>query len=270
MNNAETLPLLIEPSILNEQLSNPDLLIIDLCKEQSYQEGHIPGAVHIATKMLMGGVAPSPGKLPSQDQLETLFSQAGLQEDTHVVVYDDEGGGWAGRLIWILDTIGHKHYSYLNGGIVAWKAEGLPLQTDSNLPSPGTCNLTIDTTPIVEVEEILANLQNPSFLVWDARSPEEFRGEKVFSQRGGHIPGAVNCEWTQLMDPERGLRIREDAEQYLADLGITKEKMIVTHCQTHHRSGFTYLVGKLLGFTIRAYHGAWSEWGNLPNTPIEQ
>jgi len=57
----------------------------------------------------------------------------------------------------------------------------------------------------------------------------------------------------------------------LAELGIAGDKTIVTHCQTHHRSGFTYLVGKLLGFPrLKAYPGSWSEWGNTLDTPIER
>jgi len=87
--------------------------------------------------------------------------------------------------------------------------------------------------------------------------------------KNGHIPGAINAEWTSLMDRNNSLRIRKDAKEYLASLGLTSDKSIVTHCQSHHRSGFTYLVGKALGFNIRAYHGSWSEWGNHPNTPVE-
>ena len=51
------------------------------------------------------------------------------------------------------------------------------------------------------------------------------------------------------MDAQHQLRIRdlEQLRRELADLGITADKEVVTHCQTHHRSGFTYLLGKLLG-----------------------
>ena len=66
------------------------------------------------------------------------------------------------------------------------------------------------------------------------------------------------------------LRIRTDAREYLASLGLTADKRIITHCQSHHRSGFTYLVGKAVGLNIRAYHGSWAEWGNHPTTPVEQ
>ena len=102
------------------------------------------------------------------------------------------------------------------------------------------------------------------------RGADEYRGEKVLTARGGHIPGAINFEWTAGMDPERQLRIREDLAAELEGLGITRDKEIITHCQTHHRSGFTYLAAKALGYPrVKAYAGSWGEWGNHPDTPIE-
>ncbi len=190
--------------------------------------------------------------------------------DQHIVVYDDEGGGWAGRFIWTLDVIGHTNYSYLNGGIHAWLKAGLPLENTPNQPEPTDVTLSINDEVIASREYIEASLDNPGVVIWDARSPEEYRGERVFAMRGGHIPGAVNYEWTRAMDPARHYRIREGVQEELEALGINKDKEIITHCQSHHRSGFTYLVAKTLGYkNVRAYDGSWSEWGNLPDTPIE-
>ena len=264
------LPLLIEPNELAAQLEHPELLLVDLGSETNYSRGHIPGAVHVAPKELISGQPPAPGRLPETAQLQKLFSRLGLSENKHVVVYDDEGGGWAGRFIWTLDVIGHRRYSYLNGGLHAWAAEKLPLETTANQPTATDYKVIVDKSPIAEIDDILPLLNDPKQVIWDARSPAEYSGHQVLAAKGGHIPGAINCEWTQLMDPQRNYRIRTDAAEFLAAQGITVDKEIITHCQSHHRSGFTYLVGKVLGLSIRGYHGSWSEWGNHPDTPVER
>lgn len=115
----------------------------------------------------------------------------------------------------------------------------------------------------------MAKLGNSDFTVWDARTPGEYTGVKAQALRNGHIPGAINCEWTQLHDTNNALRIRADAKEFLQAQGFTSDKEIVTHCQSHRRSGFTYVVGKSLGLNIKAYDGSWSEWGNREDTPIE-
>lgn len=270
-----SLPLLLEADQLLAYLSGAqakpaDLLIVDLCSETAYHHGHIPEAVHVHTAELIRGEKPAPGLLPPLEKLNALFSRLGLTPDTHVVCYDDEGGAWSGRFLWTLEVIGHRHYSYLNGGIHSWRAARLPEESESRNRKPAAFQTQIDHSAIATTEDILRELDDQSFLVWDARSAEEYRGEKILSQRSGHIPGAVHCEWTSLLDQNNHLRIRTDVRQYLQSLGITPDHHIVTHCQTHRRSGLTWLVMKILGYPhVRAYPGSWSEWGNRTDTPVE-
>jgi thiosulfate/3-mercaptopyruvate sulfurtransferase len=271
-----TYPLLLEPEDLQPLLNNDDLLIIDQSKLDTYLNNHIPGAVHLDFKTLQLGEKPTPGALPDAEQLSIVFSNLGLTADKHVIAYDDEGGGWAGRLIWALDMIGHTRYSYLNGGIHAWLQAELATEQGQQEAVKSDYKVTgFDSRFELTKDQILARLNNNDdsdspLAIWDARSAAEYTGEKIISARGGHIPGAVNYEWTLGMDNSRGLRINELTEfnNLLNSLGLTADKEIVTHCQTHHRSGFTYLVGKILGRNIKGYAGSWAEWGNDENTPI--
>ncbi len=270
----ENLPLIIEPDQLSPILNDESILLVDLCNPQNYAEHHIPGAVHVHPSETQHGMPPAPGLLPAMERLKSLVKYIGLAETKHVVVYDDEGGGWAGRFIWLLDSIGHKHYSYLNGGLIAWINEGYPVTSEATAINHGQTDYAItDTskTSTISLEDLQESLADARYNIWDARSPEEYRGERVAAMRSGHIPGAFNFEWTQAMDASRHYRLKPlpQLRAILNDLGLHESKPVVTHCQTHHRSGLTYLIAKALGLDVKAYAGSWSEWGNRTDTPIE-
>ncbi len=264
------LPLVIEPAQLHARLDAPELILIDLTSQARYDQGHIRGARFVDPKRTQLGLPPAPGLLPKHSALESLFGELGHNPDAVYVVYDDEGGGWAGRFIWLLDVIGHTRYHYLNGGVLAWEADGLALDTQIPSPHNASVALTLHSAPTATREYLQSRLGAADLAIWDARGPLEFSGEKVLSAKGGHIPGATHFEWTAGMDSTRSLRIRSDIAQVLAERGITPDKEIITHCQTHHRSGFTYLVAKALGYPrVKGYAGSWGEWGNHADTPVE-
>jgi len=255
-----------------KQTKTSDLIIVDLSKEDRYLSTHIPGAVLVTPTETQAG-PPTPGLAPSNENLTRIMQRIGLNPNNHVIVYDDEGGGWAGRFIWLLDEIGHTRYSYLNGGIHAWAAEGYELESGSNTNSCSDIQVDASHQHSITLETLSSELSSDNIQVWDARSPMEYSGETVYGARGGHIPGALNYEWTRAMDQQRHLRLKplDTIKAELQAVGITPEKNTITHCQSHHRSGLSYLIGKLIGFkNIRAYPGSWGEWGNNPTTPIEQ
>lgn len=267
-------PLLIDCNQLEEKLGDPQLLIVDVsCTRENYDKGHIPGAVFLDFKRLFLGEQPVANKLPSLEKLSQLFSELGMTRDTHVIAYDDEGGGWAGRLLWTLEVIGHQRYSYLNGGILAWRGEDKPQTQEPSTPKASQYDADIlNPAERIELDEIKEKLGSENFAVWDARSSGEYDGSAVKAARGGHIPTAVHYEWTRAMDQDNYLKLRDMAEviSELETIGLNIDQEIVTYCQSHHRSGFTWLLGKILGFKrVRAYDGSWNEWGNRQDTPIE-
>ena len=260
-------PALLTPEQLAAAVPQP--LIVQVTEQAVYARGHVPGAVLVEPRDLVAGVPPAVGRLPDGDRLGALFGRIGYSPERAVVVLDDEGGGWAGRLAWTLDVIGHQDWRYLNGGLHAWRAAGLPLVVDGVEPSPTNVSICIHREPIMETEEIMRRLDDPELVIWDCRSAAEYRGERVAAARNGHIPGAVNLDWLALMDGRRNLCLVDGLPGLLAAHGIDQEREVVAHCQTHHRSGLAYMVARLLGFPrVRAYHGSWSEWGNRADTPV--
>ncbi len=127
-----------------------------------------------------------------------------------------------------------------------------------------------DESAVASRAYILSRLDSPELALWDARSGNEFRGLSRFSRFPGHIPGAVNLDWLEVMDRRRNLRLKPKAEleAMLARLGVTRDKEVITYCQTHHRSSLTWLVLSYLGFEhCKGYPGSWSDWGNRDDTP---
>lgn len=266
------LPLLIEPEDLESRLEDPRLLVVDLCKPETYVNGHIPGAVHIDYSQIVSGRPPAAGLLPGQEVVARLLSGIGLTAERHVVAYDDEGGGRAARLLWTLEAYGHHHYSLLDGGLHAWANEGHPLTTDPVLPEPSDYSPRYEGAVVADRDYILAHLNDPTVRLLDTRSDGEYAGTDVRAARAGHIPGAVNLNWTDCMDTGRNLRLkpRAELERMLAQRGLSPEQEVIAYCQTHHRSAHTWFVLRYLGYgKAKGYPGAWSDWGNQADTPIE-
>jgi len=262
-------PLVVEPAQVLPYLQAPDVIVVDLSSALRYSEGHLPGARWLDAKRTQLGTPPSPGFAPELSQLEALFGELGHHAEAIYLVYDDEGGGWAGRFIWLLDVIGHKRMHYINGGLQAWLDDGLPLSQAIPEAHTGRATLSLHEAPSASCDYLKSRLGAEDLVIWDARSFAEYQGMRVLAARGGHIPGATHFEWTAAMDRQRGLRIHQDIKERLKTLGITSEKEVITHCQSHHRSGFTYLVARSLNFPrIKAYPGSWAEWGNLSSSNI--
>ncbi|MBF7730983.1 rhodanese-like domain-containing protein [Pseudomonas sp. N040] len=270
MSDFSNLPRIIEPEDLAARLEAPELILVDLGSLARYSERHIPGARHLDVMRTHRSNSPSPGLLPDKNELEQLFGELGHRPDAVYVAYDDDGGTAAGRFLWLLDVIGHPHWHFLNGSLAAWMETDRPLSSAVPETTSSRPQLTLRDGPTASREYLQEHLGAADLVVWDARSPAEYRGENLRAARGGHIPGAINLEWNSGIDPQRNQRVRLDIAQLLASQGITPDKEVITHCHTHRRSGFTYMLARALNYPrIRAYAGSWAEWGNQPDTPIE-
>lgn len=272
--NAQPLPPIIRPLELETALAaapTPLLHLIDVRGQGDYRSGHIEGAVPFDIADANRSEPPVAGLLPAPEQFNRAMSAIGLAPGQPAVIYDDNGGPPAARLAWTLKAFGHTAVSLLDGGVQAWRTEGLPLTRELDPPVPAEYRGHLNADVIADRDSILQRLADPGTLLLDARSPAEYRGEDRRSQRGGHIPGAVNLDWTQTKEPD-GVRFRpqDELEALLAQRGVDRDKEIICYCQSHQRSAVLCILLESLGYPrVKGYPGAWSDWGNRPDTPIE-
>lgn len=264
--------LLIEAEDLVPFLAHPQLRIVDLSRRSVHEQLHIPGAVHLAPKLLVRQEEYASGLLPETTQLQQLIEFLQISPEHHVVAYDNEGGAWAGRLIWNLHCLGFENTSLINGGIHAWLAAELPTSSQATTLEPVANLLPVETNLQYQVhyDELLELVQNNQTQIWDCRTEDEYTGLRLAARRGGHIPGALHFEWSTALNRQNHLKLHplERTQQRLEHLGFNLNEPVVVYCQSHHRSGLAYILGRLLGWNIRAYDGAWSEWGNRLDSPI--
>ena len=264
--------LLIEAEDLVPFLGHEKLRIVDLSRNSVYEQLHLPHALQLKPSMLLRQDEHTSGLLPEPEALQDLIQYLNISPEHHVVAYDDEGGAWAGRLIWNLHCLGFENTSLLNGGIHAWLAAGFPITSEIEPLTPVS-----SLVPVVEknqyriqYDELLEKCQNQSVQLWDCRTADEYTGLRLAARRGGHIPGALHFEWSTALNRENHLKLHplERTRQRLEQLGFNLNEPVVVYCQSHHRSGLAYILGRLLGWKIQAYDGAWSEWGNRPDSPV--
>ncbi|MFW2035154.1 sulfurtransferase [Acinetobacter junii] len=268
------LGLLIEPEQLVPYLGHELIRVIDLSRASVYEQLHIPHAIHLQPKYLVAQNEQANGVLPDVDGLKTFIEKLNISPQHHVVVYDDEGGAWAGRLIWNLHCLGFTRTSLINGGIHGWLGAGLPTTSEVEPYKPVAELVAIDEQAVqqhrIEYDELLNAVNHKNIQLWDCRTIDEYTGLRLAARRGGHIPNALHFEWSTALNRENHLKLHplERTQQRLEQLGFNLQQPVVVYCQSHHRSGLAYILAKLLNWQVRAYDGAWSEWGNRLDSPI--
>ncbi|HHJ35146.1 MAG TPA: sulfurtransferase [Gammaproteobacteria bacterium] len=264
---------IIEPDELEALRTNESIVIVDLCKARQYTQAHIPGAHFIHYADIVKTDKPVMGLLPDNDSFSALLSSLGITRKSLIVAYDDEGGGCAARFVWTLHVFGHETAVILNGGLHSWANEGHALSnTVPDKPEASGYCLKKTHRHTATRAFIQTHLDDENLVLLDARSSAEYSGEKKFAEKAGRIPGAIHYEWTEAMDQSNNLRLlpAEEIQQRLDGLGITKDKEVICYCQSHHRSAYSWLVLKSLGYEdVLGYPGSWSDWGNHPDLPVE-
>jgi thiosulfate/3-mercaptopyruvate sulfurtransferase len=226
--------------------------------------GHLPGAVSIPFDAFRSESGDE-GMLPGADTWESLLSAAGIDPDDDIVAYDDTHGVFAARFLVTAELYGHPpgRLHLLNGDFSAWNRE---YETTTASPDPTESSYAVGelaNSPLVDYETIRAALDDPEAVLVDTREAWEFDE--------GHLPGAVNLDWRDLVDDDtRGLKPEAELTDILADVGLTPDTRVLLYCNTARRISHTYVVLRWLGYDdVGFYEGSLTEWTERGG-PIEE
>ncbi|MDD5276129.1 MAG: sulfurtransferase [Methylovulum sp.] len=265
---------LICPTNLHQQLNNPDWVIVD-CRFSlndtdaggyAYRHGHLPSAryAHL-DKDLSATITGCTGRhpLPGFKVLAKKLGDWGISNTSQVVVYDDAGGAFSGRLWWLLRCLGHEKVAVLNGGIQHWQQQGYNLT--ATLPSikPVTFRPYPNTNHWLTARQVEDGLARKTLRLIDARSPERYAGkQEPIDPVAGHIPGALNRPFQLNLD-KHGLFLsaKELRRQFQQLIGDIPAGQVAHNCGSGVTACHNLLAMEHAGLTgSKLYAGSWSEW----------
>jgi thiosulfate/3-mercaptopyruvate sulfurtransferase len=201
--------------------------------------------------------------LPAPD-FARIIGALGVGAQSQVVVYDDQWGMAAARVVWALRRYGHTQVALLTGGWDQWLAERRPVRGGAGVATPAFFGPRPAEETVADREWVARRLEDPDVVVVDTRGPKEYAE--------GHLPGAVNWDWVSAI-PDDGWGALKDSDAVRASLataGITPEREIVTYCRSGVRAAHTWWVLQVLGYPrVRLYDGSWLDWSQAPDVTIE-
>jgi thiosulfate/3-mercaptopyruvate sulfurtransferase len=261
------LELLISSQDLYKLIKKQDnTIIIDTRSFSEYKNGHVPGAVNIDLFQLHWFDTSKRGIKDFNRQSRLLLSNIGISKDSNVIFYDNVSGISSARGVWLLLYFSHENVCMLDGGFEHWKREGRPIELKSNQLSPVRFVGKPDSKSIADAEEVRRSIKNKNVVVVDARSREEYNGSEVRAARRGHIPSAINVDWTRNLENGIFKNKKELSKIYSK---IPKNSHVITYCQGGYRAANEFLALKILGYkNVKLYLGSWGEWGNRLDLPV--
>ncbi|MGG6314616.1 sulfurtransferase [Paenibacillus macerans] len=265
------------------RMYEPDLVIVD-CRFElgqpeagrtAFDAAHIPGAVYLDLERdLSAPVTEHGGRhpLPAPDALAERFGRAGIGGATRVVAYDDQGGLNASRLWWLLRWLGHDEVYVMAEGFAAWQAGGYPVTAERRTVVPAAFTPAVRPDMLAGVEDVRRALGDPDTLLVDSRAADRYAGlTEPLDAKAGHIPGAINRFWKQVLDASGAWKSDGELREQLAPVtaALDEGREAIVYCGSGVSACPNVLALYRLGYPqVKLYAGSWSDWISYENNPI--
>lgn len=237
-----------------------------------FRARHIPGAVRFDIDDIKDAGNPLPHMLPDAETFAAKVGALGIASDRAVVAYDGLGLMSAARVWWMFRVFGHDNVAVLDGGLPKWLKDGRPVETGDAAPAPARFAARFRPELVRDLDAVAADLESRREQVVDARSHGRFAGTEPEIRpglRGGHMPGAKNLPFTELLGPDATMLPPDRIEAKFRGADIDPARPIVTSCGSGVTACVLALGLHLIGRTNTAvYDGSWTEWGGRSDTAV--
>jgi len=253
---------LVTAQWMEQHIDAAPILLLDPRRPMRYLQGHLKGAVNLPIYKAFDTDA----RLRPDEPLHDWIGTAGLDEQTTPVVYDSFDGQNGAMLAWLLEYFGRTDVHMLNLFFERWVAEGHEVFYK---PVPSVSKtFTAQVKPQIRAttDDVL---RGSGLKLIDFRSREEYAGEQDRDGKPGHIPGAVNIVWRDLVDPQlKTLASPERIQHLVSAAGIEPGDRLVGYCRLGMRAALGYLALRQAGYDIRLYDRSYAEWARS-GLPVE-
>lgn len=266
---------IVEPSDAEQLIAKTDLTLLDARSKDNYESGHITDAIHVAWDTFTPHEASDRGKLLDAQTLRKRLTETGVDFEHPVLVIGQPPDGWgeAGRIVWMLRTLGHPAAALIDGGHSALVQAGLDTSTSEPQTEAGEVRINKTTEWLATRQEVASAIEDKDSVLLDTRERREYEGATPYGEsRGGHIPGAAHLHYRELMNSNGRILSDIEIERLLQKRGIGPSTPVIAYCTGGVRSAWVTVVLTELGYEVKNYTGSTWEWANHPpeTHPLER
>ncbi len=265
---------------LQKHINHPDLIVLDATipkvtakTDQTSKDEYIPSTRFFDIKKQFSDTnAEFPNTMLPSEDFEQKAQELGIRNDSCVVVYDQLGIYSSPRVWWMFKVMGFDNIAVLNGGLPEWKQLGYNTvdAVDSDF-TKGDFKANSKGEAFVNTKFVLNSLNDHQHQILDARSNARFKGEAAEPRKGvksGHIPTSNSLPYTSLIEGNK-IKSKENLKELFQQSNEDKKLMIFS-CGTGITACVLALGAEISGYkNFKVYDGSWTEWGSLPDVPIE-
>jgi len=265
--------IIVSPQWLNDNMNDPDLVIVQTSfLKFDYDNEHIKGARYLWPDWLTANSPEGTYNPPDPKAATKVLQDLGINKNSKVVLCHAFGDvSITARMFITLENLGLRdRVSYLNGGLVAWKKAGFPVTKELPVVKKGNFVATPSAPLLVDKNYVLNSLKTRSAEVVDARVKRFYDGDPTGNPRDGHITGALNLAYTDMIDSTNSIKPTEVLLKNFQAVLPDKNKEVVTYCFIGQTASVIYLTGRSLGYNVKVYDGSMQEWSRMPELPMEK